>query len=328
MFVEVPKEDGFMKRVWALLLCLALAIAPVQASAGADEFCILTSFYPMYLLTINVAGGIDGVRVDNMAQQNVGCLHDYTLRTGDMRMIHAADVVVINGAGMEGFVDTIISDQRKPVVDASEGIDLIIDGEAHADHDVADADHADESADAHAAHTHSDVNAHIWMSPRQAIKQVENIARGLSAQDPDHADAYQRNAQDYIARLEQLDAQVTELLSDVQGAKIVTSHPAFEYLARDYGLDIVASLGQEPGQMPRTRDMARLVDTVRDMDIKALFVEKAYSEKAAEVLSRETGVSIYALDSLTSGELTPDAYEQGILSDAMTLREALVDGNT
>ena len=80
--------------------------------------------------------------------------------------------------------------------------------------------------------------------------------------------------------------------------------------------------------MPRTRDMARLVDTVRDMDIKALFVEKAYSEKAAEVLSRETGVSIYALDSLTSGELTPDAYEQGILSDAMTLREALVDGNT
>ena len=242
MFVEVPKEDGFMKRVWALLLCLALAIAPVQASAGADEFCILTSFYPMYLLTINVAGGIDGVRVDNMAQQNVGCLHDYTLRTGDMRMIHAADVVVINGAGMEGFVDTIISDQRKPVVDASEGIDLIIDGEAHADHDAADADHADESADAHAAHTHSDVNAHIWMSPRQAIKQVENIARGLSAQDPNHADTYQRNAQDYIARLEQLDAQVTELLSDVQGAKIVTSHPAFEYLARDYGLDIVASL--------------------------------------------------------------------------------------
>ena len=313
-----------MRRIWALLVCLALFIAPAQVCAEADEFRVLTSFYPMYLLTINVAGGIDGVRVDNMAEQNVGCLHDYALRTGDMRMIHAADVVVINGAGMEGFVDTIISDQQKPVIDASEGIDLITDGD-HAEDDHAEADHED--AD-HAGHDHGDVNAHIWMSPRQATKQVENIARGLSECGPAHADAYQRNAQDYIARLEQLDAQVSELLQDVQGAKIVTSHPAFEYLARDYGLEIVASLGQEPGQMPRTRHMARLVDTARDMDIRALFVEKAYSEKAAEVLSRETGVSIYALDSLTGGELTPEAYEQGILSDAMTLREALTDGDT
>lgn len=318
MFVEVLQEMAFMKRAWALAVCLALALAPAQARAGADEFRVLTSFYPMYLLTINVAGGIEGVRVDNMAQQSVGCLHDYSLRTGDMRMIHSADAVVINGAGMEGFVDAVIYDQQKPVIDASEGIELIVDGEpGHVD-----ADHA------HADHGHGSANAHIWMSPRQAIKQVENIARGLVELDPAHADAYECNAREFIARLERLDEQVMELLSGVQGAQIVTSHPAFEYLARDYGLEIVASLGQEPGQTPRTRDMANLVDTVRDMDIRALFVEKAYSEKAAEVLSRETGVSIYALDSLTGGELTKDAYEQGILSDAMTLREALEDGDT
>ena len=107
----------------------------------------------------------------------------------------------------------------------------------------------------------------------------------------------------------------------------MTSHPAFEYLARDYGIEIVASLGQEPGEMPRTRDMAELVDTVREMGISALFVEKAYAEKAAWVLARETGIAIYTLDSLTSGELSAEAYETGILADARTLKEALEDAD-
>ena len=298
----------------ALLVSAGMCLACAPGMADGQAFEVLTSFYPMYLLTVNVAGGIDGVNVKNMAEQNVGCLHDYTLRTGDMRMIHAADVVVINGAGMESFTDKILTDQQKPVIVASEGIDLICDDDEDEDHDH-DHDHDD--------HDHSDENAHVWMSPKQAIKQVENIAEGLIEQDPAHADAYRKNADAYIERLNKLDKQVEELLSSVQGAKIVTSHPAFEYLARDYGIEIVASLGQEPGEMPRTRDMARLVDDVRDMDIRALFVEKAYSERAAEVLARETGIAIYTLDSLTSGDMDEESYERGILADAQTLKEAL-----
>lgn len=311
---------GLGRAALALAMALCLGLGPAGAPARADaEFCILTSFYPMYLLTVNVAGGIDGVSVANMAEQSVGCLHDYTLRTGDMRRIHAADVVVVNGAGMEGFMDKVIGDMGKPVIDASAGIELIC-SDAH-DHDEHDEGEGDD-------HDHGDVNAHIWMSPRQAMLQVINIAEGLSAADPAHAEEYQRNAAAYTARLEALDAQVTELLSGVAGARIVTSHPAFEYLARDYGIEIVASLGQEPGEMPRTRDMAELVDTVRDMGISALFVERAYAEKAAEVLARETGIAIYTLDSLTSGDMSADAYEAGILTDARTLKEALEHADT
>ena len=198
----------------ALLVSAGMCLACAPSMADGQAFEVLTSFYPMYLLTVHVAGGLDGVNVNNMAE-------------------------------------------------------------------------------------------------------------GLIEQDPAHADAYRKNADAYIERLNKLDKQVEELLSGVQGAKIVTSHPAFEYLARDYGIEIVASLGQEPGEMPRTRDMARLVDDVRDMDIRALFVEKAYSERAAEVLARETGIAIYALDSLTSGDMDEEAYERGILADAQTLKEAL-----
>lgn len=309
------KKGVLKKRIVPIILSAAMCLACAPGVAEDGDFEVLTSFYPMYLLTVNVAGGIEGVNVRNMAEQNVGCLHDYTLRTGDMRMIHAADVVIINGAGMESFTDKILYDQQKPVIVASEGIDLICDDEDHDEHE--DHDH-----DAH-DHEHGEENAHVWMSPRQAIKQVENIANGLISCDSAHADAYRANADAYIERLNALDAQVTKLLSGVQGAKIVTSHPAFEYLARDYGIDIVASLGQEPGEMPRTRDMAHLVDEVREMDIRALFVEKAYSERAAEVLARETGIDIYALDSLTSGDVDEYAYERGILADAQTLKNAL-----
>ncbi|MGN0743310.1 MAG: metal ABC transporter substrate-binding protein [Candidatus Fimadaptatus sp.] len=320
----------------AAALCLGLCAAATPARAGA-EFRILTSFYPMYLLTANVAGGIDGVEVQNMAEQNVGCLHDYALRTGDMRLISSADVVVINGAGMEGFVDKVIGDMGKPVIDASAGIELIggdghdedghDDGENDGDGHDDDGDHDEDEHDDHDGHDHGDVNAHIWMSPRQAILQVENIAAGLIEADPAHAQSYRDNAERYKERLRALDAEVSALLEGAAGARIVTSHPAFEYMARDYGIEIVASLGQEPGEMPRTRDMAELVDTVREMGISALFVEKAYAEKAAEVLARETGIAIYTLDSLTSGELSAEAYEAGILADARTLKEALEDAD-
>ena len=311
----------------AAALCLGLCAAATPTRAGA-EFRILTSFYPMYLLTANVAGGIDGVEVENMAEQNVGCLHDYALRTGDMRLISSADVVVINGAGMESFVDRVIGDMGKPVIDASAGIELI-GGDDHDgdEHDDDDHDGNEHDGDYHDGHDHCDVNAHIWMSPRQAILQVENIAAGLIEADPAHAQSYRANAERYKERLRALDAEVSALLEGAAGARIVTSHPAFEYLARDYGIEIVASLGQEPGEMPRTRDMAELVDTVREMGISALFVEKAYAEKAADVLARETGIAIYTLDSLTSGELSAEAYETGILADARTLKEALEDAD-
>ena len=311
----------------AAALCLGLCATATPARAGA-EFRILTSFYPMYLLTANVAGGIDGVEVQNMAEQNVGCLHDYALRTGDMRLISSADVVVINGAGMEGFVDKVIGDMGKPVIDASAGIELIGgDGHDEDEHDDDGHDGDEHDGDDHDGHDHGDVNAHIWMSPRQAILQVENIAAGLIEADPAHAQSYRANAERYKERLRALDAEVSALLEGAAGARIVTSHPAFEYLARDYGIEIVASLGQEPGEMPRTRDMAELVDTVREMGISALLVEKDYAEKAAEVLARETGIAIYTLDSLTSGELSAEAYETGILADARTLKEALEDAD-
>ena len=204
-----------MKRKHALALILALftLLATGCAAQKDGQTTIVTSFYPMYVLTLNVTDGVDGVTVQNMAEQNVGCLHDYQLQTRDMVTLEGADALVINGGGMEQFMDKVISLRADlPVIDAGEGIEMFPSDEEH-DHD---------------AHGHDDhdelYNAHVWLDPNRAMIQVQNIAAGLAEADPEHAEAYQKNAESYIARLTALNAELAEQLAPFAGAEIITFH--------------------------------------------------------------------------------------------------------
>lgn len=97
------------KHALALILALFTLLATGCAAQQDGQTTIVTSFYPMYVLTLNVTDGVDGVTVQNMAEQNVGCLHDYQLQTRDMVALEGADALVINGGGMEQFMDKVIS---------------------------------------------------------------------------------------------------------------------------------------------------------------------------------------------------------------------------
>lgn len=97
------------KHALALILALFTLLATGCAAQKDGQTTIVTSFYPMYVLTLNVTDGVDGVTVQNMAEQNVGCLHDYQLQTRDMVALEGADALVINGGGMEQFMDKVIS---------------------------------------------------------------------------------------------------------------------------------------------------------------------------------------------------------------------------
>ena len=205
----------------------------------------------MYVLTLNVTDGIDGVTVQNMAEQNVGCLHDYQLQTRDMVTLEGADALVINGGGMEQFMDKVLTLRADlPVIDASEGIAMFPSDETH-DHD------------AHAHDEHDELyNAHVWLDPSRAIKQVQNIADGLAEADPAHAAAYQENAAGYIERLTALDDELKAQLAPFAGADIITFHEAFAYFADAYGLHVAGVIANEPGEEPSTRDIADTCDLV------------------------------------------------------------------
>ena len=116
-----------MKRLIILFLVLALAATPVCVQAET----VVTSFYPVWIFTLNLTDGIDGMEVRNLAAPGTGCLHDYQLQAGDMKVLATADVFLINGAGMESYLDTVFRTfSDLPVVTASEGLDFIAEGNA------------------------------------------------------------------------------------------------------------------------------------------------------------------------------------------------------
>ena len=291
------------------LLLLLLSIALVGCGGAnqtaekktAEPFRIVTSFYPMYVATINITDGVDGVEVYNMTKPQTGCLHDYQLMTDDMKTLEKADAFVINGAGMEDFMDKVTEQQKKlKVIDASRGIELIHDDEGD--------------------------NPHVWLSVTDAMQQVRNIADQLKEADPAHADAYEKNAAAYIEKLTALKSEMHAALDNVPHKDIVTFHEAFPYFAKEFNLNIIGVVEREPGTEPTPTELQETIEQVNALPSKVLFTEPQYSPAAAETIARETGAKIYTLDPVVTGEATPaakNAYIDTMKANMKVLQEAL-----
>ena len=303
------------KSMLAALLALALAVCSGCAAEENAGKTIVTSFYPMYVFTQNVARDVPGVRVVNMASESVGCLHDYQLQTRDMVTLEGADALVINGGGMEQFMDKVIAQRPDlPVIDAGAGIDMLCSEDGH--------EHEGDEHDDH-DHDHGVYNAHVWLDPALAIRQVQNIADGLAAADSENAEAYQQNAAAYKARIQALDAELSAQLAPLAGSAIVTFHEAFTYFADAYGLVVAGVIANDAGEEPSTRQIAATCDLVKQYQVKALFVEPQYPTKSAETIARETGASVFTLDPVVSGDGSPESYENAMRENARVLTEAL-----
>ena len=299
-----------MKKLTALFAALLLFLSPVLACAET----VVTSFYPIYLFALNLLNGIDGVEVANMAEPGTGCLHDYQLQTGDMKLLARADAFLINGAGMEGYLSGVFDAfPALPVVDASAGVHLL--------EDCADHDH---DHDEHDGHDHA-FNAHIWLDAGNAIQMVNNLADGLTAALPVHAEAIAANREDYIARLTDLDAELEAALSAVPHKDIITFHEAFPYFAEAYGLHVAAIINRDPDDALSPRQLAELCKMVITLGTPPLFTEPQYEDMAAQTIVRETGASLYNLDPIVTGPAT-DApltlYEDVMRQNLAVLLEA------
>lgn len=296
---------------WICLSAMLISLALLGGCAAANgEKTFVTSFYPMYVFAQNIARDVPGVRIVNLAGESTGCLHDYQLKTRDMATLEKADALIINGGGMEQFMDKVIAQQPQlSVIDAGSGIEMLCSEDGHDGHD-----HGEREV----------LNAHVWLDPALAIHQVRRIADGLAGVDSVHAAAYQANAADYIARIEALDQELRESLAPLRGSKIVTFHEAFEYFAKAYGLHVAAVIAGDSGEEPSTRQIAKLCDLVNGLDVKALFVEPQYPAKSAQTIARETGAKVYTLDPVVTGDGSMDSYETLMRENARVLREALL----
>lgn len=263
----------------------------VDGQAGSDSsstdkgFTIVTSFYPMYISTINVTKDIPSVKVINMTKPQTGCLHDYQLTPQDLITIGSADAFVINGAGMETFLDEVLKQQANlNIIDASKGIELIKDPSG-------------------------EDNPHVWVSISDSIIQVRNIADQLALADPENAAQYKANTDAYILKLEALKEKMHSSLDSITNRDIITFHEAFPYFAKEFNLNIVDVIEREPGTVPSPKELEEIIRIVKDSNVKALFTEPQYPAKAAETIAEETGVKIYPLDPGVTGETTENSYD-------------------
>lgn len=266
--------------------CRAAVLAASWAGGGfsaasevrADETLrVVTSFYPVYVTTLNVTEGVEGVEVSNLTSPHIGCLHDYQLTTGDARQLARADLLLANGAGMEPFLGKAtnqLPDLR--IVEVSAGIPLM------------------------------DGNSHVWVSFEGARRQTDNIAAALAAAAPGRAEAFRANAEKYKARLGALEERMQSALARFAGTPIVTFHQAFPYFARDFGLELAGVIGSEHGAEPSARELAETVKLVRARGVKALFAEPQFPDKSAQVIAAETGAKVYQLDPVATGPADPE----------------------
>ena len=332
-----------MRKFFSALLCVTLCALSLTGCAPRepepDGFLIVASIYPVYITLLNLTDGVSGVEAQLMAETSTGCLHDYTLLPGDMKKLEKADLFVINGAGMEGFLDRVVADiPGLHTLDASADIPLLSAADDHEDHEHEehdhDHDHEDEEGDhehetdAHdheheghdQEHDHADMpNPHVWTSVNRYIMQVENITAGLCAADPTHAALYERNRDAYIAELKTLKAEMSAKIALRSDLRIITFHEAFEYLAEDFGLTVEAVMESEPNQSPSPRRLAELIGIVRERGISAIFVEPQYNDATGKVIAAETGCVLLTLDPIVTGARDKAAYLEGMRKNAETL---------
>lgn len=274
----------------------------VAAGDGQDGLHVVTSFFPVYVAVINVTDGVPGVTVTNMTEPQTGCLHDYSLRPSDLRLLEKADVFIVNGAGMESFLEDVVSQRDGlQVIEAAAGIPAIME-------------------------ENGEENPHVWVSLSNMAAYVRNIAEGLAALDGKNAELYRKNAGLYIDKVETLKQEMHRELDALDNRDIITFHEAFPYFAEEFGLNIVAVVEREPGTEPTPKELADIIGLVRQTGVRALFAEPQYSSGAMEAIAGETGAVVYTLDPVVTGESVPeakDAYLDAMRQNMETLKEAL-----
>ena len=305
-----------MKRIFALLLSLTLALTTLtacgrQETAAKSGFVVACTTYPVYLMTQAVTQDVPDVTVKLVVNQQLSCLHNYTLTMSDMKAIESADLLVINGAGLESFLDDVL--ESRDYWDASRDLPLGPDeeGNVHGDH------HPDE--------THEEYDPHDRLSPTLAGQMAQNIAIGLTTKDPAHMDAYQANADQVSEQLTALQEELRAEVADLPCKELIPFHDGFAYFADAFGLTILASVEEEEGSEASAREINELTQLIQTHHIPCVFIEKNGSDSAAQALARECGVSVAALDMGMSGDEQGGglaAYEALLRRNIDTIREA------
>lgn len=282
-----------------LVLSLAILTGCEKNNEDKNKYKVVTSFYPVYIMTLNITDGANNVEISNMTDTNVGCLHNYTLQTQDLKKVETADLFIQNGLDIENFMDKLVSTfSNLKVVNSTEKIKDVIEDE-------------------------DEKNGHTWLSINNYIKQVREISENLEKNNEENNTVYQSNTTKYVEQLEKLDKKYKEELEQLKGKKVVSLNESFSYLERDLGLDAIEVHTDHEESTLSAEKLKGIINKMKEENIQIIIIDKDDNEKNAQNLAQETGAKIYKLDSCLTGKRDKDAYLNAMEENLRVLKEMI-----
>ena len=287
------------------------AVRASFSSEQGEQVRVVTALYPLEYFARRIGG--DLVDVTNLVGPGAEA-HDFEPSPGDIRSMQAADLIVVNGAGFEPWID-------RAVANLSGGPKLVI--EASRAFSLNGASVADGTGKLFSV----TVDPHFWLDPLKASGQVDAVLAAFLTVDMEHREVYAKNAERLIADIELLHDQYSSALQQCRLDTFVTSHSAFGHLASRYGIVQIPLTGTSPENEPATAELARLTRQVKDVGVRYVLAETVASRRLSQTVADEIGATIldmHPLESLTRGQASRgDTYLSIMRSNLESLSTAL-----
>ena len=282
-----------MKRIILLLLLIATACTPAASSADNKSGPVILA---STTFLADIAQNVTGERVQIQSLLPIGVdPHAYQPSPADVAKIAESNILIVNGLEYEHFLEALLENAggERMVIETSAGLRPREDPELE-----------------------RGVDPHMWLDPNLVLTYVENIRDGLVEADPDGADVYRSNAEDYIAQLQDLDEWIVDQVNSIPEEKrlLVTNHEAFGYFADRYGFTVIGTVipSMSTNAAPSAKEMAGLIEQIKSTGAPAIFLGEVENPILAQQIADETGVKVVDdlyLESLTAGAPAPTHIE-------------------
>jgi zinc transport system substrate-binding protein len=283
-----------------------------ETKKANDALMIYTTVYPLQDFASKIGG--EYVNVQSVYPPGVEA-HTFEPTTKTMKELADADAFIYIGEGMEGFVDQAIKTLKNEdvkLVEGAKGIELLDSTHEHHDEGEEEHDH-DHSADAHEhegthedEHHHGDKDPHVWLDPVLSITIAENIKNALAELKPEAKETFEKNFTALKKDLEELDQQFQTIVKEAPKKEILVSHAAYGYWEERYGIEQISVAGLSPTNEPSQKELANIIKTAKQHDIKYILFEQNVTPKVAEVVKNEIGAEalhLHNLESLTDEDV-------------------------
>ena len=319
---------------WAVVAAglIGLAAFPLSA-AQADVPKVVTSIKPIDSLVAGVMGDLGTPR---LLVQGGASPHSYALKPSDAQALDEADIVFRVSENLETFLNHPLEtlSGKAEVVDLAEaeGVQTLAfrkgaiwEEDEHHHHDDGD-DHAEKAGGEaeHNHHDHSGTDPHVWLDPANARAMVNEIAKVLTAADPDHADTYSANAAQLNGRLMRLQEKIADELAPVQGRPFIVFHDGYHYFEHRFGVEAAGAVAVDPERQPGAARVREIRDRITKSGAICIFTEPQFRPQLVTTLIDGTSARAGVLDPLGADvKPGPGAYETMMGNLAANLHDCL-----